>query len=219
MTSRGAWPFYYQAGLDRRADPTGRDAHGIYAFKDELIFNGFGYGTVKPTVAEWGAQAVAATKEAQASFGLTADGVLGPQTARCLFRKRMLSAESTYMIPNSVLQQIASLESGNDPVAQGMADPQDEGLFQENLPSHPSLSQQQCWTPSYIIPVAARQLQAYFDGLDGSVKAAVAAWNIGEFYASEWKQSNFPASGKVVNGQDIFARATQYYALVTSQAL
>lgn len=212
-TSRGAWPFFYTLGLDRRSDPNGRDAHGIYAFKNELIYNGYATG-IDASLAYWGGQAVLQTRAFQANVGISIDGVLGPETARRLFRKRLNGQ------PNGVnLSRIKSLESANDPVAQGMVDPNDEGLFQENMPSNPTLSLIEAWTPSFIVPYAASQLMARINSC-GSVKAGIAGWNIGDFYATEWRKAGYPASGgPVVDGQDMWSRATQYVALVNQQPL
>lgn len=215
-TSRGAWPYNYAEGLDFRGDPQGRGAYGIYAFKNELIYNGFSRG-VNPGSAFWGSKAVGRTKDAQRHFGLVADGVLGPKTALALFRKRLAEQANGH-----VLSQIKSLESGNDPIAQGYADLDDEGLFQENGPSNPDLTKQQCWTPSFIIPHAASQLASRIKSC-GSVRAGVAGWNVGNTYATDWRKAGYPPSGKWVNigGQeiDVFARAYNYYNLVSRQAL
>lgn len=214
MSSRGSWPYYYTSGLDRRNDPQGRDAHGIYAFKAELVLNGFGVDKINQTLAYWGAEAVRATKHAQVSFGINPDGVLGPQTARCLWRKRVSEAEVANSLPAHLLARIKTLESGDDPVAQGFSDPEDEGLFQENLPSNPDLTQVQCWTPSFIVPHAASQLKARIKACAGSVKAGAAAWNVGDFYANQWREAGFPASG---GDNDVYERATHYVALVNAE--
>jgi len=215
--SRGAWPYFYGLGLDFTADPQGRGAYGIYAFKNELIYNGFSKG-VNPTLPHWGSSVTKRTKDAQRHFGLTADGVLGPATARCLFRKRMAEAEAAAGLPAHSLARIASLESANDPVAQGWADLDDEGILQENGPSNPDLTQQERWTPSFIIPHGATQLASRIRNC-GSAKAGVAAWNVGNAYAIKWREAGYPGSGLVVNGQDMFTRATGYYAAVEGQAL
>ena len=217
--SRGAWPYFYQLGLDFRSDPQGRDAYGIYAFKNELIYNGFSKG-IAPDLPYWGSGAVKQTKDAQSFFGLTVDGVLGPITARCLFRKRLTASELSLSLPVHLLAKIKTLESGNDPVAQGWVDPNDEGLFQENLPSNPSLTQINCWTPSYIVPYAASQLFNHIHNCADSVKAGTASWNVGNFYANEWRKAGFPASGgPVVNGKDIYTTCTHYVDLVNGSPL
>jgi hypothetical protein len=219
--SRGAWPFYYEAGLDRRDDPGGRDAYGIFAFKAELVYNGFSKG-INPLLALWGDSAVARTRDAQKAFGVQVDGVLGPETARCLFRHRASAAEAASRIPAHWLARIKSLESGNDPVAQGEEDPDDEGLLQENGPSNPTITQIQCWTPSFILPYGGQQLVGRI-AATGSVKAGVAAWNVGNYAAAEWAQAGFPASGVYVTiggaKVDVAPRATTYYNDVQAQAL
>lgn len=217
--SRGAWPYFYQLGLDFRSDPQGRDAYGIYALKNELIYNGFSKG-INPSTAYWGDKVVGRTRDAQKFFGLYQDGVLGPVTARCLWRKRITASELTLTIPVHLLAKIKTLESGDDPVAQGEVDPNDEGLFQENLPSNPSLTPVQCWTPSFIIPHAASQLANHIKDCGNSAKAGTAAWNVGNFYANKWRLDDFPASGgPIVDGQDMYERCTQYVNLVNSEPL
>jgi peptidoglycan hydrolase-like protein with peptidoglycan-binding domain len=216
-TSRGAWPHFYTLGLDYRSNPQGREAFGIYAFKNELIYNGFSRG-INPDTAYWGSKVVNRTKDAQRHFGLTVDGVLGPTTARYLFRKRILE-----QVNADALSRIKTLESGNDPVAQGVADLDDEGLFQENGPSNPDLTKEQCWTPSFIIPHAASQLASRIRNCGNSEKAGIAAWNVGNTYANDWRLAGFPASGKIVtvggSSFDVYTRATHYYTLVMAQEL
>lgn len=221
-TSRGAWPYDYTLGLDFRSDPNGRGAYGIYAFKNELIYNGFSRG-INPALPLWGKASVGRVKDAQRAFGLTADGDLGPITALALFRHRVATAEVAFNLPPHLLSQIKSLESDNDPVAQGWLDLLDEGLFQENLPSNPDLTQIQCWTPSFIIPHAGSQLADRIKACSGNAKAGTAAWNIGNDYANVWREAGFPASGIVENidGEeiDIAARATNYVKDVEAQSL
>lgn len=221
-TSRGAWPYTYKLGLDFRSEPNGRGAYGIYAFKNELIYNGFSRG-IDPTLPLWGSSVVKRTKAFQAAMGLTVDGDLGPITARALFRHRVTAAEVTYNLPPHLLAQVKSLESDNDPVAQGWLDLDDEGLFQENLPSNPDITQVQCWTPSFIVPHAASQLASRIKNC-GSAKAGTAAWNIGNQLAINWREAGYPVSGLIytdANGNkiDYAARATNYVKDVEEQAL
>lgn len=213
--SRGAWPYFMTLGLDYRGDPEGRGAYGIYAFKRELIYNNFTLG-INPSLPYWGKSVVERTKDAQNAFGLNADGVLGPVTARYLFRKRAGSVETSYHLPAYLLARIKTLESGNDPIAQGFVDPDDEGLLQENLPSNPSLTKIECWTPSYIIPYGAQQLSGRIQNCAGSVKAGTAAWNVGNFYANQWRLNGFPPDG---GDNNVYARATNYVMLVNNQPL
>jgi hypothetical protein len=50
-----------------------------------------------------------------------------------------------------------------------------------------------------------------------TLKAGRAAYNVGNFYATEWMLAGFPAAGRVENGIDWFARATQYISLVDAK--
>lgn len=50
------------------------------------------------------------------------------------------------------------------------------------------------------------------------MKAARAAYNIGNTYATQWMLAGFPASGgPLLNGQDVYERATKYLALIDRQ--
>lgn len=222
MTGRGAWPFYYVKGLDRRSDPQGRDAHGIYALKTELIYGGFGEG-IDAAVAYWGRDATRAVKQAQAAFAITEDGVLGPNTARCLYRHRYAVAEASVGLPAHALARIGWTETNDDPVAQGELTPRDEGIIQENLDSNPGLTQMQCWNPAFIIPHGAGQLRARITNCGGSVMAGVVSWNVGVASANRWRLAGFPASGgSIINaetGETLYAHCTAYWKKILAAPL
>jgi hypothetical protein len=222
VSGRGAWPFYYEHGLDRRGDPQGRDAHGIYALKAELVYGGWGFG-IDPTLPFWGGAATKATKSAQAALGIGSHGVLGPVTSRCLFRHRYAVAEAAAGLPPHALARIGWVETDDDPVAQGYDTPLDEGIIQENLPSNPGLTQVQCWTPSIIIPHGATQLRHRITNCDGSLAAGTVSWNVGVASANEWRLAGFPARGGPVidpeTGETLYAHCTSYWAKIQAAPL
>jgi hypothetical protein len=218
MAGRGDWPRFYHPGDDYRADPHGRDAHGICALKRELVYNGFAVGIVtslpfygtamKAQVLAWQKQA---TWIGQA---LIPDGVIGPRTAGSLWHKRALWLEQRFGIPHNWLAKLKSLESNNDPVAQGFVDPADEGIVQINLHFNPSIAVDQAWDPAWALEFAAGRLKdaiAYCADEEGGV----AAWNIGRYTAKQWVAAGKPASGgPLIGGQDGWTRATHYVLAV-----
>lgn len=213
MPGRGAWPFYYQFGLDRRNDPQGRDAHGIYAFKRELIFNGYGAGIV-PDLAYWGKQVDDQTRKFQAAKFLVVDGQLGPKTAGILLRKRTLAIESRFGIVNNYLCKLKSHESANDPVAEGWSDPDDEGLVQINLDFHPTVTEVKAWDPAFALDWAGKYL---FDAFKytGDWDGAIVAYNIGRHSAKLWVEAGKPPTGgPLIGGQEGWKRATSYLAAI-----
>lgn len=218
---RGAWPFYYKLGLDLRSAPQSRDAHGIYALKRELIFNGnTGNGKMIADMPTWGKYADIACKAFQKSHGLLVDGVLGPKTARAMFHKRFLAFEDQFGIPNNLLTKIKTLESSNDPVAQGYVDLDDEGLMQINLHFHPEITTEFAWDPAECGPWGGSQLASSITYCDHDLDGGVAAWNIGRFYARQWVRAGKPASGgPLIGSDDAYARATKYVQLVKASAV
>ena len=218
MSGRGAWPFYYKLGLDFRNNPQGRDAHGIYALKKELIYNGYSKGIVAD-LAYWGASVDARTREFQKDHGLVVDGELGPKTALALFHKRALHEETIRGIPNNLLCKQKTEESSNDPVAQGWIDVDDEGLMQINVHFHPDISQEQAWDPSFALPFGGSYMLDAYNFCDHDWDGAVAAYNIGRVYAKQWVEAGKPASGgPTIGSDDSFTRATKYVALVKGSA-
>jgi len=127
MSGLGAWSFgFYHLNM---VVPNTRVAHGITAFKNELIYNGnTGNGKIIPELPSWGKYVDMALRNFQKSHGLKVDGVLGPTTADALFLKRAKQVEDLNGIPSDYLARIKTHESNNDPVAQGYEDSADEGL-------------------------------------------------------------------------------------------
>lgn len=191
----------------------------LTAFKVELAYNGFGKNLVldAPTFGDAMRNRV---KEFQASAGLTADGQIGQKTATELFRKRIVYTEGVYALPEGSLGKQLLLESGYDPVAVGFSDPADHGLAQINLRIHSDVTVDQAYDPTFAIDWAAHYIRNSYDAVATNadvMKAARAAYNIGNFYATEWMKDSFPASGKVVDNIDWYKRATDYIALVDKQ--
>ncbi len=214
-TVYGAWttPYYY--GLSA---PTGSHlGYALVGIKHELAYNGYGAGLGDQPA--FGIAARSNTKAFQRANGLYADGVIGPKTAKVLFRKRAAAWEAVYGIVGGYSQRIKTLESANDPNAIGYVDHDDHGLEQINLRFHPDITVAQAIDPAFSIPWEAQHLRNDYNSL-GDWDAALAAHNIGTFYATKWLAAGKPASGFVLaSGVDIYTVATKYVALVKGQVL
>jgi len=211
MSGLGAWSYgTYKFGM---TVPDNRVQHGIDAFKRELIYNGFGDGIVLGN-GTFGNITRDQTKKFQQSKSLTADGEIGQTTARYLFAKRCHEINTARNIPGGLTGRLGSLESANDPVAQGFSDPNDEGWGQINAIFHPDITLEQKWDPAFAINWVADQLVAATNHCAGDWDGGVAAYNVGWTYAQDWVADGKPASGKVVNGIDWYSRATEYVNLV-----
>lgn len=211
----GGWSFgFYHHGM---AVPNDRVAAGIKAFKQALIDNGFGAG-IDITLPVFGSNMRKRTIAFQKAVGISADGVIGPTTARHLFRHYSfaLEASGTVEIPDHLLQKLCGEESDHDPVAQGYSDPQDEGWAQLHLPYYPGLTVEQAWQPPIAGQKASSVLKTFYVDDAADWDGAVAAWNVGSGTAKIWVDAGKPAS-LVINGFDWGARATEYVALVKSQ--
>lgn len=216
MTGLGAWSQgYYREGMPV---PNSRVAAGIHAFKQAVIDNGYG-DKINLSAQKFGSAMDKATRRFQTVEGITADGAIGPTTARHLFRHYSFSVEAagTIEIPDHLLQRLGGQESGHDPVAQGYVDPDDEGWAQINGPAHPNITLTQRWSPSFAIPWAASYLKTFYVDEAADWDGALASYNIGSYYAKKWVAAGKPATGPVVNGIDFYARATHYVASVKAQ--
>jgi len=210
----GAWSSYYKFG-DTAALGTPR-AYGIIAIKKELIYLG-SKRAIDIRLAYFGDAVRNAVKGFQSSHGLEADGVVGPATARQLFKTRIFQAELDFGIPDHLSFKQISLESGFDPGATGNVDPKDRGLCQINGTAHPDVTDDKAFDPSFAIPWAVKYLKDGIDAL-GDIDAGLASYNVGRFYAKKWLEAGKPDSGLyTVGGKDYAAICTNYVNLVRSR--
>jgi len=207
----------YKRGMNATGDA--RLQAALTGLRVELVYNGFGKNLVLDSVG-FGEAMENRVKEFQASRNIKVDGQIGGGTAKELFRKRVNITEGIYDLPAGSLGKQLLLESGYDPVAIGYADPSDHGLAQINLRIHTDVSVDEAFDPIFAVDWAARYIRDGYDQVAKAadvMKAARAAYNVGNFYATEWMKAGFPASGKVADGIDWFERATNYIALVDKQ--
>jgi len=210
-----AWSSYYQYGDSATAN-TPR-WYGIIAFKNELIYNGFGKAIVN-TLGSFGDAMRNRVVEFQKANGLEADGVIGPSTARRLFKKRITAIETARNIPNQYLNRQTSLESLYDPGAVGFIDQRDRGLNQINSGAHPDVSDAEAFNPEFSLDWSADFLLGNRIRVGGDWEGAVVAHNIGWYYAKKWVDAGKPASGLVTStGKDYAVIATNYLNFVKKQ--
>lgn len=216
----GAWSFgYYKLGLKADGDP--RKKAGILAVKQAIIDAGYPQG-IDLSMFVFGNAVTNRVKEYQAAQQLTADGIVGPTTARYLWRQYAGPVETELGIPNRWISRLGTGESNADPVAEGVVDPQDEGYLQFHLPYWPGTTLEQAWSPKYEIGQAGEKLKT-LRRQTTSWKGAIAAWNVGSTYARQWVDAGYPSSGGPSMGTDAngntidsFTRATHYYDYVSA---
>jgi hypothetical protein len=219
MSGIGAWSFgFYHYGMEI---PNNRVLAGLNAFKQALIDNMYSPG-IDVTNKQFGTKTKKQTILFQTDNNLTPDGVIGPITARYLFRFYSYPSEfvGTVEIPGHLLQKLGCHESGHDPVAQGYVDSSDEGWAQISLTNHPQITQAKAWTPSFAIPWAANYLKTFFVNTYPDWDAALASYNIGTSYAAQWARAGKPSSGgPIFSGYDLWSRATAYVAGVKAMPI
>lgn len=221
MSGLGAWSFgnYYEG----MPVPNDRVAAGIKAFKQALIDNGFGAG-IDITLPKFGSNMRKRTVAFQKAQGIAADGVIGPTTARHLFRFYAYALESggTVEIPDHLLIKQGGAESGHDPVAQGFDDPEDEGEVQLHMPFYKGVTLAQAWSPPFAFDELSSSLKTFYVDEAADWDGAVAHWNVGTEGALEWVKAGKPATGvwiTLADGTkiDVAPRCTSYVALVKEQ--
>lgn len=216
----GAFDFGpYRKGMDGRNDI--RLGGAILSIKAELIYNGYDQN-VNPDLAFFGDAISNRVKEFQADRGLTSDGQVGARTALELFHARVGALEKKYNLPTDALGKQVKLESAFDPAAKGVIDSLDTGISQINLGQHPDVTEVQAYSAAWALEWTCQHIRGSYNNIADDVhvmRAARAAYNIGDVYAAQWLEAGFPSSGgPSIGGQDSFTRATQYLQLIDSQA-
>jgi len=217
MSGLGAWSFgYYRQGM---AVPNDRVRAGILAFKKALIANGHADG-IDLASGHFGHSMTKQTKAFQRAAGITADGIIGMDTAMHLFRVYTFALEQGGMIeiPNHLLQKQGRQESGHDPVAQGFSDPGDEGWAQRHRSSWTADQLAVAWDPEDAAQRLATALKTFYVNTAADWDGAVASWNVGPQTAANWVAAGKPAAGgPIIDGQDFWTRATHYVLGVKAQ--
>lgn len=102
------------------------------------------------------AEAVAATQHEILAVGV--DGVVGPTTAKALWKDLLIWFGGVHHVPASQLYGFMMLESVGDPGAVGVVSPSDRGLNQINLVAHPNITVEQAFDPKFTIDYTAKRL-------------------------------------------------------------
>lgn len=217
----GAWDFgKYRMGMDGTEDV--RLGGAILSIKRELEFNGVESGKIILTLPKFGDATRVAVKAFQTSKGLVADGEVGVKTATELFRKRIVAAEQSNELPKGILGKKLKLESAFDPAARGTKDQNDRGIAQINEVAHPEVVDALAYDARWSIAWAGHYIYELAVSISESVnvlKAARAAYNVGQSDATAWLLAGFPPEGgRLVGGVDVFEKATEYIRLIDSQA-
>lgn len=210
----GAWTQLYWKGQE--GAPGSPLGFAIVALKHELAHNGYGKGLVLDGLT-FGVTMTERVREFQEAAQITVDGVIGPTTAKQLYRKRFSELETNYGLPAGTVCRVCSLESAVDPGAVGVADPADHGIMQINAAEHPAISLAEAFNAAWSLNYFARQT-AQTHGSLGDWECSVAAWNIGGGGAQWWCDQGKPATGGPSWFPDLASRATTYIQLVEGEA-
>jgi hypothetical protein len=208
----------YRRNHDGREDA--RLGAAIIAIKRELVYVGFARPKMDVDLPFFGEAVENSVKDFQKARNITVDGEVGQTTGRALFRDRIVDVESLLELPAGTLGKKIALESAFDPAAVGFVDPDDKGLCQINTRIH-TVSEAQAFDPEFSVVWAGEYVLAQKREIErraNTMKAARAAYNVGNFYAAEWMLAGFPPDGRLVSGIDWYERATKYLALVDAKA-
>ena len=105
----------------------------------------------------FGARTSEATRLAQRSWKVEADGLVGRLTMRAALSTPIMSVAAATTVPAHLLGGLAVTESGLDPAAVG-ANGVDHGLVQINLSAHGEVSVVQAMDPLFSLTFAAKDL-------------------------------------------------------------
>ena len=164
--------------------------HGVLGIQALLV----GRGLECPMNGVFTSETDIAVRLAQKQLGLTAAGIVGKNTMRALLLPliKRTAAEASGQDWHAVYGILAN-EGAFDPGAVGVLDPNDVGLAQINLPSHPNVSFSDAFCPStavkFVAGLIAQGLSVFHDERD-----AVASYNLGVGGTKMWINAGRPES-------------------------
>ena len=132
-----------------------------------------------------------AVKLYQSRVGLATDGVFGPKTSQHFFLPTVKAAYNSYGLDWKLGYGLVTTESAWDPGAVGYIDSNDLGLCQINGPAHPEMDLEARLDPELSLVWQARQM-SYLQNSLGTLRDAVAAYNLGLGGARQWVKAGRP---------------------------
>jgi peptidoglycan hydrolase-like protein with peptidoglycan-binding domain len=139
----------------------------------------------------YGPGVVQAVKDFQTNAGVTADGAVGPATAKSLFRPVVEEIGTWSVIGPTIGCGIVTNESAWDPGAVGFVDSGDHGLVQLNADSQ-GFTLDASFNARTAITQMYRILDSNLVYFDGVVTAAIAAYNLGKAGCQLWMSEGRP---------------------------
>lgn len=115
----------------------------------------------------------------QGKNGLAPDGIIGKKTMQSLLlplvKERAAKTKVGYIPVFGLLVNEGAL----DPGAVGGVDPDDLGLAQINMPSHPEISVSDAFCPSFAVNFVTNYYRNSLDEFNKDIGAAIASYNLG----------------------------------------
>lgn len=140
----------------------------------------------------FGSKTATAVRAVQTKLGLHADGIIGPNTTKAMWRPLLVTkGKITAAIQCGLITQ----ESAWDPAAIGYYTPQDTGLVQINRNAHPDVTLAQAFDPKFAFAWMVQYLTlalAKYPLLD----AAIASYNSPRS-AAAWQTNGHPPNSAI----------------------
>jgi hypothetical protein len=131
-------------------------------------------------------------RDKQRELKVAPDGLVGPKTMRSILAPIVEAAGRRHNVRWQVLCGKLMWEGNWDPGAVGWSDPDDLGLSQINLRAHPRVSVEEAFDPEFAIDFGARFMAENLRAFDGDERTAVAAYNLGQGGARQWRSAGSP---------------------------
>lgn len=183
---------------------------GVKAIQARINSYQIGYAPVLVEDGVFGPQTALAVKAVQAAFGFSSagqDGIVGPTTAKRLWRDLLIWWGGVYHAPASQLYGFMMLESVADPGAVGGTTPSDRGLSQINLSAHPYITVEQAFDPNFAVSYTAKRLadariKYSGKGVDLKNRCAIAQHN-SPLWANQWYAAESPPNEQIKKYVDL----------------
>jgi len=128
----------------------------------------------------------------QGKNNLAPDGVIGKKTMQALLLPLVKERANKVDVGYIPIFGILVNEGALDPGAVGGVDPDDLGLAQINLPSHPEISVSEAFCPSFATNFVTNYYKNSLDEFNGDIGAAIASYNLGISGTRQWIAAGSP---------------------------